>query len=242
MMASGNNFLARRRKSGPQDYNGAQLRTIDGYKNVVSGIRPIPVPLGMTDIGASRHDLQRMDSRHSYQAPSTPEEEPQVFDDKLMASRQHQRDTMLLTQAAEQDAWAYKQIMKCGCCVAGFEWTAVSGGYMCIGGNHLITHQLLAEQRDGYYESELSNLKTRFVEHDIPRTPVWGWPIFIHNDRQWYGPKYLTHDDVAKLREQLKKRIPSRFGGGPSGPSGLVDYSNRPKNGDGRQVARGQRN
>jgi len=60
----------------------------------------------------------------------------------------------------------------------------VRDGYICARGNHLITHQILAKERGGYYESELSNLKTMSVENDIPPAPPDGWPTMIHNGRR----------------------------------------------------------
>ena len=73
---------------------------------------------------------------------TTHKQATQIFDNKRIAPR----------QASEQDAWAYQHIVKWGCCVAGLDWMLVRDGYMRAGGNHLITHQILAEERGGYYE------------------------------------------------------------------------------------------
>ena len=69
-----------------------------------------------------------------------------------MAARQTQIESMAPRERAEQEQWAQAQLAQnAGTCVAGFSWSRIEGGYRCRGGAHMVTDELLAEGKGGYY-------------------------------------------------------------------------------------------
>jgi Ni/Co efflux regulator RcnB len=69
-----------------------------------------------------------------------------------MASRQTQYDSLSASERKEQEEWAQWQIKLTGQCIEGYDWGRVDGGYVCAGGNHMITDELLAEGRGGHWQ------------------------------------------------------------------------------------------
>jgi hypothetical protein len=83
-------------------------------------------------------------------------------DDQVMASRQTQIAKMSPAERKQQEKWAQQQLVSnagTGACVAGYSWNRVDdywdglliGGYRCQGGAHMVTDELLAEGRGGFY-------------------------------------------------------------------------------------------
>ncbi|KAH7346517.1 hypothetical protein BKA65DRAFT_585523 [Rhexocercosporidium sp. MPI-PUGE-AT-0058] len=87
---------------------------------------------------------------------------------KKMAKKQLKREKLSSKEVEEQDVWAQEQLMKSGCCPKGWGWvryTAPAGyekysGYRCglsppelnAFHVHMITDELLAEGKCGYYQ------------------------------------------------------------------------------------------
>lgn len=71
--------------------------------------------------------------------------------DVQMASRQTQIDSMPPEERVRQEAWAQDFLKNTENCIAGYEWRPIEGGYICSGGNHMATHELIAEGMGRYY-------------------------------------------------------------------------------------------
>lgn len=76
--------------------------------------------------------------------------------DVTMASRQTKIHTMSKKEKEIQHEWAQSQLKKNGSsssCPVGLIWLEDgTKGYRCVGGGHLVTHELLAEGKGGYYK------------------------------------------------------------------------------------------
>ncbi|KAF5871276.1 uncharacterized protein Bfra_007791 [Botrytis fragariae] len=72
-----------------------------------------------------------------------------------MASQQVRYQEMSYEQKKKQDEWVREFIVYAGPCPAGFSWERVKHGYVCNGGNHLCTDDLLAEGKGGFYMGTL---------------------------------------------------------------------------------------
>ncbi|EDN92953.1 predicted protein [Sclerotinia sclerotiorum 1980 UF-70] len=90
-----------------------------------------------------------------------------------MASRQVKYREMNHEEKKKQDEWVRDFIQYAGPCPAGFSWERVKYGYVCNGGNHLCTDDLLAEGKGGFYVGTL--------------------------DAGWWGPTYDT-DVIGQYR------------------------------------------
>ncbi|KAJ8068233.1 hypothetical protein OCU04_003801 [Sclerotinia nivalis] len=90
-----------------------------------------------------------------------------------MASRQVKYQEMNHEEKKKQDEWVRDFIQYAGPCPAGFSWERVKYGYVCNGGNHLCTDDLLAEGKGGFYMGTL--------------------------DAGWWGPTYDA-DILAQVR------------------------------------------
>ncbi|KAI9641220.1 hypothetical protein NHQ30_010020 [Ciborinia camelliae] len=73
-----------------------------------------------------------------------------------MASKQVRYQQMNHDEKKKQDEWVSDFIQHAGPCVAGFSWERVRDGYVCNGGNHLCTDELLAEGKGGFYFGTLN--------------------------------------------------------------------------------------
>lgn len=98
--------------------------------------------------------------------------------DVKMASQQVRYHEMNYEEKKKQDEWVSNFIVYAGPCPAGFSWERVKYGYVCNGGNHLCTDDLLAEGKGGFYMGTL--------------------------DAGWWGPIY---DSGNHLRLQYAKNI-----------------------------------
>ena len=96
--------------------------------------------------------------------------------DRKMASRQPLIDTLLLDERKKQEAWAQTQLKLSGTCVAGFAWNRVKGGggYICQGTSHMVTDELIAEGKGGYYQNDYLALPDK-----VNKVP-----------KHWAGPNY----------------------------------------------------
>ncbi|KAF7944289.1 hypothetical protein EAE96_010689 [Botrytis aclada] len=105
--------------------------------------------------------------------------------DVKMASQQVRYQEMTYEEKKKQDEWVRNFIVYAGPCPAGFSWERVKHGYVCNGGNHLCTDELLAEGKGGFYTGTL--------------------------DAGWWGPLYDASDRIrleyaeALVREYAKK-------------------------------------
>ncbi|TGO76782.1 hypothetical protein BELL_0137g00080 [Botrytis elliptica] len=72
-----------------------------------------------------------------------------------MASQQVRYQEMNYEEKKKQDEWVREFIVYAGPCPAGFSWERVKHGYVCNGGNHLCTDDLLAEGKGGFYMGTL---------------------------------------------------------------------------------------
>ncbi|KAF4616218.1 hypothetical protein G7Y89_g15190 [Cudoniella acicularis] len=71
-----------------------------------------------------------------------------------MASRQLKIQSLSGNKRRDQEKWAQTIIQKAGICPQGFAWKTTglfSGGYICEGKKHTITHSLLAEGLGGVF-------------------------------------------------------------------------------------------
>ncbi|KAF7935246.1 uncharacterized protein EAE97_008153 [Botrytis byssoidea] len=75
--------------------------------------------------------------------------------DVKMASQQVRYQEMTYEEKKKQDEWVRNFIVYAGPCPAGFGWERVKYGYVCNGGNHLCTDDLLAEGKGGFYSGTL---------------------------------------------------------------------------------------
>ncbi|KAF7897832.1 uncharacterized protein EAF01_008798 [Botrytis porri] len=75
--------------------------------------------------------------------------------DVKMASQQARYQEMTYEEKKKQDEWVRNFIVYAGPCPAGFGWERVKHGYVCNGGNHLCTDDLLAEGKGGFYMGTL---------------------------------------------------------------------------------------
>ncbi|KAF7879729.1 uncharacterized protein EAF02_007899 [Botrytis sinoallii] len=68
-----------------------------------------------------------------------------------MASQQVRYQEMNYEEKKKQDEWVRNFIVYAGPCPFGYGWERVKHGYVCNGGNHLCTDDLLAESKGGFY-------------------------------------------------------------------------------------------
>ncbi|KAF7932357.1 hypothetical protein EAE99_003597 [Botrytis elliptica] len=99
-----------------------------------------------------------------------------------MASQQVRYQEMNYEEKKKQDEWVRNFIVYAGPCPAGFSWERVKQGYVCNGGNHLCTDDLLAEGKGGFYMGTL--------------------------DAGWWGPIY---DAGNRLRLDYAKTIVQEY-------------------------------
>ncbi|KAA8563753.1 hypothetical protein MFRU_024g00580 [Monilinia fructicola] len=73
-----------------------------------------------------------------------------------MASKQVRYQEMNHEEKKKQDQWVSDFIKYAGPCPAGFSWERVREGYVCNGGNHFCTDEVLAEGKGGFYFGTLA--------------------------------------------------------------------------------------
>ncbi|RAL59526.1 hypothetical protein DID88_006520 [Monilinia fructigena] len=73
-----------------------------------------------------------------------------------MASKQVRYQEMDHKEKKKQDQWVSDFIKYAGPCPAGFSWERVREGYVCNGGNHFCTDEVLAEGKGGFYFGTLA--------------------------------------------------------------------------------------
>ncbi|RDL32025.1 uncharacterized protein BP5553_09427 [Venustampulla echinocandica] len=115
-----------------------------------------------------------------------------------MASRQTRIESLPPHERKEQDEWVQSKLnLHSHVCPVGFLWDRIDGGYICQGGSHRVTDELLADGRGGLY---------------VPGFPRRGSRrIPLRHGREWQGPKYpedfqKMYTEIAALRANLLAR------------------------------------
>ena len=128
--------------------------------------------------------------------------------DIQMASRQVLIETLPHHERQQQETWEQDQLnYNHDKCSAGYAWVRINGGYKCAGGFHLVTDELLAEGKGGYYEKNL--VRSKYWE--IPWEQV-----------DWIGPRYR----IPKVDNGHDMRYPVRIGSPTVGVIGHKDRVN----------------
>ncbi|QSZ37720.1 hypothetical protein DSL72_008819 [Monilinia vaccinii-corymbosi] len=104
--------------------------------------------------------------------------------DVHMASKQVRYQEMNHEEKKKQDQWVSNFIKDAGPCPAGFSWERVRDGYVCNGGNHFCTDEVLAEGKGGFYFGTLAM--------------GWWGPV--------YGIMEILHYAEAKVWEHARKQ------------------------------------
>ena len=106
-----------------------------------------------------------------------------------MAEKQTRLKTLKPEELEKQHKWAQEKLQTHGLCPAGFTWWEYNKGvdeagnhlegYRCWAGNHLVTHELLAEAKGGCYTKHnfhvVANLKAAKAARDafgVPGSPI----------------------------------------------------------------------
>lgn len=100
-------------------------------------------------------------------------------EDERMASRQSMYTSLRGRDLDEQKKWVSKTLAMNEVCPASYGWVRMDEGYKCKGGHHLITDELIAENKGGIYVTVVGER--------------WG-PYYASNENTkglfWYaGPK-----------------------------------------------------
>lgn len=77
--------------------------------------------------------------------------------DRSMAARQTRINSLPPDEKQKQDEWALQYLAMSGSCVAGYAWVRVdepgkTPGYRCMGFNHFVSDELIAEGKGGHFE------------------------------------------------------------------------------------------
>jgi hypothetical protein len=121
------------------------------------GDRKTPSHLDTIRKPMSQLDKTRDAFNSSVAAPTTPLADAPFLRtayDRTMAMRQTQIKKLSPEERAIQEEWAKSMLEKLpGQCVLCFGWRREDkiDGYRCVGGNHVITDEMLAEGKGGYY-------------------------------------------------------------------------------------------
>ncbi|PVH84350.1 hypothetical protein DL98DRAFT_611025 [Cadophora sp. DSE1049] len=140
--------------------------------------------------------------------------------DIKMAEKQTRMKTLTPDELEKQHKWAQEKLKTHGLCPAGYKWWKYNKGvdqagnhlegYRCYAGNHLVTHELLAEAKGGcYMKHRLIVLEALRAAHAAQNG--FGFPGPSGN--QMMPPQYPG---------ALSPMIPG-YGGGPG-------FQNRPNN------------
>ncbi|TVY80765.1 hypothetical protein LSUE1_G005318 [Lachnellula suecica] len=98
--------------------------------------------------------------------------------DTHMASRQPQINSLPPAERAEQEKWAQSQLQQHATCAAGWDWIQVPEGYVCTGGGHGVTHELLAEGKGGVMYNPEGRPGGRFGSPMGDTFDVWAGPFY----------------------------------------------------------------
>lgn len=161
------------------------------------------------------------------QLPATIESHFRNDTDVRMAARQSLLTTLSSSDQQEQHDWAREFIAHVAPCIEGYNWKRVKWGYQCKGGHHLISDDLLAEGKGGFWslpssrdtdsrwgpyysEKHLPNLFFYSGQDPIP----YGAPLYCGEPKEYAEERY----EGFRLRLRLGLRSHS---GGFAGSSGL---------------------
>ena len=113
-------------------------------------------PLFVRTLDSSRNNADTISGKTQDSAPSANIGQSllRTTYDVQMASKQTLIDSLPPVERQKQEKWAQDQLIhNAGSCVAGFAWDRVKGGYRCQGKHHMVTDELLAEGKGGYYST-----------------------------------------------------------------------------------------
>lgn len=99
--------------------------------------------------------------------------------DHEMASRQKHYNSLSESHRKEQEEWAQEQLRPQGpasefACPNDFGFYRIPFGYRCYGSQHMITDELLAEGKGGYYVTFTGPM----FGHHPKETPKWKGPMY----------------------------------------------------------------
>jgi len=99
-----------------------------------------------------------------------------------MAARQTKFNSLAPAEKEKQEKWAQTQLQQnAGKCKVGFGWFRVlSDGYICGGGSHMVTDELLVEGKGGYYT---------FGSYKRDKSIAWDGPLYTVNDMRNFAMK-----------------------------------------------------
>lgn len=144
-----------RLSSSAQQYTMLQ-RDGQGSSSRVQAPAPQNYTLLNRDQSSSSSSRQPTMMRTVATAPPNVKSKFKTQHDVDMASRQVKYQQMNHAEKKKQDEWVHNFIQYAGPCPHGFTWERVKYGYVCNGGNHLCTDELLAEGKGGFYCGTLS--------------------------------------------------------------------------------------
>jgi len=117
--------------------------------------------------------------------------------DARMASRQTHFASLTPKEQTRQNMWAQTMIQRINPCPQGYEWNRIDApsGYHCIGRNHFISDELLAEGKGGIFVVPGGKIKKM--------DPLWGpyykgpsgeKSLVYFGDPNTYAPEYISAD------------------------------------------------
>lgn len=105
---------------------------------------PLPEPTRRTPA-----NLQSTSGSMKSKPPSFAKSTLRTTKDQEMAERQSRIASMRPHEREEQNKWAQDQLRQRGSCPVNLNWLDVEGGYMCVEGQHAVTHGDIKEGRNG---------------------------------------------------------------------------------------------
>lgn len=117
--------------------------------------------------------------------------------DHEMAKRQTSYHSLTKKERKKQDEWARGELMyNAGQCRGGWKYLRIKGGYRCEADAHIVTDELIAEGKGGYYQIRPESYGHLFGRGNSSIPP----PVF---DGPLYGQWPMTESKSLQL---LKKR------------------------------------
>lgn len=162
------------------------------------------------------HSLSRLDTHPAPQTSGYTNPH-----DIKMASRQTRIESLPPHERQEKDKWAQDKLRSSSAlCPQGFLWDRIDGGYICQGGTHRVSDELLAEGKGGIY---------RVAARPPPGLRHRGnMPIrHIILDRAWEGPIYPHDPRFPQPIYPGSAVMANMMAGAPGGYSGYPGYPRR---------------
>lgn len=141
--------------------------------------------------------------------------------DEDMAKRQTKYASLAPQQKVEQDQWAHHQLqMNAGSCPAGFYWNRTDdcgglNGYLCRGGSHFVTDELLAEGRRRFY--------IRSMRPGTFREMAWDGPFDAAGIDQYIQQQVQNNREIMRqaIEQRDQRRMQQGWPGMFPGPGGF---------------------